>query len=467
MPRKSLRGIALDRSKPASLLSQLCANLKMLIRDGALAAGEPMPSSRDLAAELGVSRNTVVGAYDQLVSEGYLDSQPRSCLYVNELLSPQGKATDAAWKPTTAAAAKLPKLMGPTPFRPCQPDARLFPLALWNRMRTRGLRLHGSALLHYQYRHPLGLPVLRRALATYLRESRGVRCSWEQVAITSGSQQALFLLARVLEIGRGVLIEDPGYLGARAAFQSAGAVLTAVPVDADGIVLPAAGLPQGSVVYTTPSRQFPTGACLPVGRRLALIQAAAEAEAWIIEDDYDSEFRYTGAPVPSLHSLDAVGRTIYIGSMSKVLAPSLRIGYAVLPSALIEPFGVMRTIVDDQGALIEQAALAEFIASGSFYTHIRRCRKEYARRLETFLGAAEQVRLGLRFPNTNGGMNLTGYALEAGRRFPELEGDGLDIPPLSRYRLGSNLEPAGLVFGFTAFDPAAIRVSMRRLAERL
>lgn len=461
MPRKSLRGIALNRNSPVSLQNQLCAGLKVLMRDGALAAGEPMPSSRDLAVELGVSRNTVVGAYDQLVSEGYLDSRPRSCLYVNEIGSFAGHKAPLA----VPAAKPLPKLAGPLPFRPCQPDVRLFPLALWNRMRTRALRRNGAtALLQYQS-DVLGLPVLRRALAIYLRESRGVQCTWEQVVITNGSQQALYILARMLDVRKGVFIEDPGYVGARNAFASAGAELTPVPVDHDGIVLPAGTLTPGSVVYTTPSRQFPTGACLPVARRLALIEAAAQANAWIIEDDYDSEFRYNGAPVPSLHSLDAAGRTIYIGTMSKVLAPSLRIGYAVLPPSLVDAFAAVRFVVDDHGPLIDQATLAEFIDSGSFYTHIRRCRKEYAKRLDTFLMAAAGV--PLEFRHTNGGMNLTGILQDAGWRRPGAL-DHFDLPSLSRYRLRA-ADPAkdreGFVFGFTAWDHSTIRSAMRKLAN--
>jgi GntR family transcriptional regulator/MocR family aminotransferase len=460
MPRKSLRGIALHRDSPISLQNQLCAGLKVLMRDGALAPGEPMPSSRDLALELGVSRNTVVGAYDQLVSEGYLDSRPRSCLFVNEI----GSFAGGGGKLTVPSSKPLPKLTGPLPFRPCQPDVRLFPLALWNRMRTRALRRNGAALLQYQP-DVLGLPVLRRALAVYLRESRGVQCAWEQVVITSGSQQALYILARMLDIRKGVFIEDPGYVGARNAFASAGATLTPVPVDEEGIALPAGMLTQGSVIYTTPSRQFPTGACLPVARRLALIEAAARANAWIIEDDYDSEFRYTGAPVPSLHSLDTAGRTIYIGTMSKVLAPSLRIGYAVLPPSLIDAFAAVRFIVDDHGPIIDQATLAEFIDSGSFYTHIRRCRKEYAKRLDTFLTAASG--LPLAFRHTNGGMNLTGTYV-GGQRLKEAALGQFDLPPLSRYRLRSSAsEPEGLVFGFTAWAHPTIRAAMKRLTAAL
>lgn len=374
MPKKILPPIAVDRSISVSLQAQLCTGLKALMESGALRAGEAVPSSRYLADELGLSRNTVMAAYDRLLGEGYLVPRARSGLFVNDLLSPAAAGVRApAPKPAkvrkassrVSAPSRTSAMLSPTPFRPCQPDVKLFPLAVWNRMRNRGLKSCGHRVLNYQRDMRLGMPMLQKSLADYLRASRGVQCDWRQIAITSGSQQALFLLAQVLlKPGDRVLMEDPGYPGARQTWIARGAIVDPVPVDADGLIPPTAPPPH-AFLYTTPSRQFPTCASLPVARRLAIIEMATRAGSYILEDDYDSEFRYTRPPLPSLQGLDRAGRVIYVGSMSKSLFPSLRIGFVVLPHALIEPFSELRGIVDDQGPLIDQAALAEFIDSST------------------------------------------------------------------------------------------------------
>ncbi|MBX9604020.1 MAG: PLP-dependent aminotransferase family protein [Bryobacteraceae bacterium] len=457
MSKRLLGYLTIERPKRAPLQLQLCRGLRSAIQDGALSPQDQLPSSRDLASRLGLSRNTVTAAYDQLVSEGYLESRPRSGLYVADRLTFQTPVRQPPPRVTMT-----PRVSGPSPFRPSQPDVRLFPLAAWNRMRARALRQHGEALLHYQSRLPLGLPVLQRALAAYLRDSRGVDCAWEQVAVTSGSQQALYLIGQLLLRPGGVAyVEDPGYNGAKAAFSATGARLAPVPVDAQGLAPPAA-LEPGSLLYTTPSRQFPTGASLPVARRLALIQAATQASAWIVEDDYDSEFRYSSAPLPSLYSLNPGGRVIYIGSMSKILFPSLRIGYAVLPSKFVEFFEALRTIVDDHGPLVDQATLAEFIASGALYAHLRRCRAAYAERASSFCDTAAALGLPFRFAHTEAGMNLLGETANGDERSERLRQRGFDIPPLSAYSIESRRD--GLVFGFTAFEPSAARAALRKLA---
>jgi GntR family transcriptional regulator/MocR family aminotransferase len=462
--------IDLDRHKKASLQAQLASTLKRGIQSGELAPGQALPSTRELAVDLAVSRNTVVNAYDQLVSEGYIEPRPRSGLFVSESLSGIREAlpTDHS---KLLQEARLPNPSGPRPFRPCQPDVRLFPLAMWNRIRARTLNRNGPALLAYQSNTRLGWPPLQKALAEYVSESRSVRCSWQQVAVTSGSQQALYLLSQLLLSAgkRTVLMEDPGYPGALAAFRAAGANILPVSVDAEGMI-PPQRIPPGALVYTTPSRQFPTGAVMTMPRRLALLQAAQKASAYIIEDDYDSEFRYSRAPMPSLHSLHTAGRVIYVGSMSKALIPTLRIGYAVLPDELIESFGTLRTVVDDHGPLIDQATLADFIASGGLYSHIRRCRKEYRRRLEVFLTTVQAHRLALDFRHTDGGMNLCALFPSNGTRddvrISKLAGaKGLDVAAVSTYTLESKLQ--GLLFGFTAFDPMLIRSSLRKLAPLL
>jgi GntR family transcriptional regulator/MocR family aminotransferase len=476
MKKKPLAPIVLDRKKSISLQTQLTLGLKGLMHAGALQPGEPVPSSRELARDLQVSRNTIINAYDRLIGEGYLDASPRRGLFVSESLENMAELRKKGSSgPLSELALRGPHgethgVNNPRPFRPSQPDVRLFPLTLWNRMRGRVLKKNGMDLLHYHSELALGLPALRQCLATYLQNSRGVRCEWHQIAITTGSQQALFLLSNLLlNPQKRVVMEDPGYLGARLAFARVGAVIQPVSVDENGLRLPPArkGF-EPALIYTTPSRQFPTGACLSLCRRLCLVKFAARTKAWIVEDDYDSEFRYTRPPLPSLHSLDVGGRVIYVGSMSKVLFPSLRIGYVVLPAKLIEGFAQLRWVMDEYGPLIDQATLAEFIETGAFYTHIRRCRREYGERLATFLEVANRMELSLTFPHTDGGMNLAGFlAADANDQelSERLNSNGLEVPPLSRYAMKTTRP--GIIFGFSAFDRQTIRKSLELFASIL
>ncbi len=473
MTGRPILPLNIDRRRSASLQDQLYSSLREQIQTGQMAPGSVLPSSRDLAADLGVSRNTVIAAYDRLAGEGYLETRERSGIFVNPEFGRQKSAAPAARRAPLKPRHRIAvpdastALREPQPFRLCQPDVRLFPLALWNRLRSRALRRTGHRLLNYQSTYALGLPVLRQALAEYLGESRGVRCDWTQVVITCGSQEALYLLSQVLlKPGQSVLLEDPGYPGAKSAFGRAGAVLQSLPVDELGAIPPedAAGV---SVIYTTPSRQFPSGACLPAARRMALIECARKAKAWLIEDDYDSEFRYSRPPLPAMYSLDRGQRVLYIGSMSKVLFPSLRIGYMVVPPELLPALEELRLTLNDHGPLIDQVTLADFLQSGAFYTHIRRCRKAYEARLDTLLTSVAKHSLPLTFPHTDGGMNQAGYfndhrtsALRVSQRLREL---GFEVPCLESYTQRP-IAP-GLVFGFTAFDPRTISRAVADIAD--
>ncbi len=466
--------LQLDRKKGPSLHTQLALGLKGLVQAGVLQPGKLVPSSREIARDLQVSRNTVLQAFDRLIGEGYLETVPRRGLFVNQALAekpfPQSSPKVFHASPDHGLCGSPNQQFGaPSPFCPCQPDVRLFPLKMWNRLRARSLRKYGPNLLHYQSQLALGAPALRRSLATYLRGSRGVQCDWHQIAITGGSQEALYLLAQIiLRPGCRVAMEDPGYLGARRIWERAGGRLVPVPIDAEGMRPIAATAAPPSIIYTTPSRQFPTGACLSLARRLALVEYAARTRAWIVEDDYDSEYRYSRPPLASLQSLDSSQRVIYVGSMSKVLFPSLRIGYVVLPNTLVEPFALARAALDDHGPLIDQATLAEFIDSGAFHTHIRRTRSEYARRLDVFVATVAALKLPMVFPHTDGGMNLTGFldtATQEAAYALALSRLGMDVPPLSHYSL-KRTRP-GLVFGFTAFEPDVIRDALKRAAKAL
>lgn len=456
---KQLKVLFLDRASPVSLQVQLTNLIKLKIQQGQLSTRDLLPSSRELAANLQISRNTVVCAYDRLVSEGYLESHERAGIYVSETApmlrsAAFEKQRQAGIRPVLPAPNRAP-----SPFRPCQPDVQLFPLAIWNRLRNRALRNSNRTLLQYNSSASMGLCALRRNLAAYLRSSRGVQCEWWQIAITTGSQQALYLLATLLLKPRDkVYMEDPGYLGAVRAWRAAGAEIYPLPIDENGATVPPLQSAPARIVYVTPSRQFPTGASLSLHRRLALVNSAAATQTWIVEDDYDSEFRYDAPPLPSLQSLDGGNRVIYVGTFSKLLFPSLRLGYAVLPQDLVESFANLKSVAEDHGPMIEQATLGEFLDSGAFYSHIRRCRRTYAERQEVFLHSVLKTGLPLEFRYRDGGMNLTGFlpkGFDDEACSQRLRHAGLDIPSLSSY--ASQPCGPGLVFGFTAFPPAQIQ----------
>lgn len=457
--------ITIDRNDSRSIQTQLTGHLKRMIQSGELQAGERLPSTREFARDLLVSRNTVVAAYEMLVGEGYLDSELRSAFRVNQATQAFQTVPLRGQSVSLREADPSTPAM-PVPFRPTQPDVKLFPLAIWNRHRNRVLK-EGNCLLQYQSRFSIGLDELRQNVAEYLRDSRGVRCNWEEVAITNGSQQALFLLAHLLlSKEHSVYMEDPGYPGARNAWLNAGATIVPAKIDGEGIQLPRDEAMHASLIYVTPSHQFPTGTCMSLARRLALLKTAREANAWIVEDDYDAEFRYTSAPQPSLQSLDEQRRVIYIGSFSKTMFPGLRIGFVVLPPTLVKSFTSLKSIADDYSPLIDQATLAAFLESGSYYAHLRRCRKHYAERQSIFLDLVAKRRLPLRFPVVGRGMNLAGM-LPEGMNDREvsrkLHAVGLDVPPLSRYAIGP-VAP-GLLFGLAGFEKHAIQRGVAKMAR--
>ena len=466
---RTLSDLWIDRSARPTLQDQLARQIRERIRNGDLAPGDSLPSTRDLATELKVSRNTAVYAYERLMSEGYLESSSRARVFVSPSITmprePKRTATQQQAATRSTSATTRPPLSAPMPFRPCQPDVGLFPLLTWNRMRGRALRREGRNILHYQSSCIAGLPALRENVATYLRDHRGVRCDWHQVVITSGSQQALFLLAMLLLKPRErVYVEDPGYVEARLAWRNAGARIVPGRIDEQGLRLPAPNRGRISLIYTTPSRQFPTGVSLSLTRRLALLDFAARNRSWIIEDDYDSELRYGAEPLPSLQSLDGSGRLIYTGTFSKILFPSLRLGYVVIPDELLDRFIGLKHLSDDHLPLLDQATLALFLESGAFYSHIRRCRREYASRHALFLDLFAGTDLPFTFEHTDGGMNVVGYLPDGSddaawsRRLQE---SGFDVPALSSYAI----EPTrpGLVFGFTAFPADTLRFEFQRM----
>jgi GntR family transcriptional regulator/MocR family aminotransferase len=471
---RALGGIWLDRNSRFTLQDQLVRHIKEYVQQGRLKAGDAMPSTRELADELRLSRNTVVYAYDRLQGEGYLEARSRSGVFVSSsIFLSQHSRWPIELKEVTGSRVSTPatrEVLGlPAPFRPCQPDVSLFPLTMWNRFRGRALRHQGRGLLHYQASCVSGVPALRENLASYLRDSRGVRCDWRQIVITSGSQQALFILANLLvNSGERAYVEDPGYVEARLAWQSAGAKIHVGVVDEQGLSLPSGPSGRFSLIYTTPSRQFPTGVSMSLPRRLAWIDFAARTRSWVIEDDYDSELRYHAPPLPSLQSLDRNHRVIYVGTSSKLLFPSLRLGYVVVPESLLDGFEKVKHLIDDHLPLIDQATLAAFLESGAFFSHIRRCRKAYAERQALFLELFRKSDLPLDFRYTDGGMNLTGFlpvGTDDTKWSTSLRAAAFDVPSISHYSLRQGTP--GLVFGFTAFSPNVIRASFESMKKVL
>lgn len=334
-----------------TLRERVCSTLRRAIHHGALGPGQRLPSSRVLAEDLGVSRVTTEAAYAQLEAEGYLQRRVGQGTFVAINIVKSPPAAKVSGEPRLSQRGTQIAQTGgchdplqPLPFAAGSPDLRAFPLKLWKQLTAQQLRLRGEALMRYG--DPQGYFPLREAIAGYVSQTRGVNCDAQQVVVLTSSQQALQLIATLLlDSGDKVWMEDPGYRGARNAFSSVGAELVPVKVDDAGL-MPDEHLPAPRLIYLTPSHQYPTGVALSLPRRLELLALAQRQRAWIIEDDYDSEFHYDGQPMPAMQGLDRHGNVLYLGTFSKALFPSLRLAYLVLPPALVEPFTTARTVYD-------------------------------------------------------------------------------------------------------------------------
>ena len=486
---KRLVSPRLDSEALAPLYRQLHDRLRRAILSGNLSPGSKLPSTRGMALELGIARNTVMTAYEQLLAEGYLEGEPGSGTYVSKALPEHLLNASLQDRPATGAPGRSPKPSRrgaalaaiPSPFNPVQKTACPFRLGwpaldaldfdLWARLTARYWRNKLSHLLAYG--DPAGYWPLREAIAAYLATSRGVQCHPSQVIIVSGSQQGLDLAAKVLlDPGDLAWIEDPGYNGARGAFLAAGVRLIPVAVDDEGMNFPRIAGQQGKVrlAYITPAHQYPLGITMSMSRRLALLDWANHADAWILEDDYDSEYRYAGRPLAALQGIDSQERVIYLGTFSKVLFPSLRLGYLVVPRSLIDAFARVRALCDGHSSTLSQAVLAEFLSAGHFARHVRRMRHLYAERQEVFLRAAHRELRGLvEVRPCDGGMHLIGW-LDQGmddrviaRR---VRAGGIVTTPLSSLATRP-LKRGGLMLGYTALDSRSIRDGVRRLAAIL
>ncbi len=481
--------ISLDPSSEAPIYRQLYERMRGGILSGVLSAGARLPSTRTLAAELGVSRATVVTAFGQLLAEGYLEGKVGSGTYVagslpDDLLGvrveqdlrpgpvPSGRGLSLRGTLLAATPTTIVRDRGSSrAFRPGVPALDEFPYGVWRRISGNVWRRPQEAMLGYG--DPAGYWTLREEISAHLRAARAVRCVPEQVIVVSGSQQALDLASRVLlDPGDAVWVEDPGYMGARGALSGSGARLVPLPVDEEGLVV-AAGIerePEARLVCITPSHQYPLGVTMSLARRLELLGWANRSGAWVIEDDYDSEYRYTGRPLEALQGLDGEGRVVYVGTFSKVLFPALRLGYLVVPPDLVGAFTAARELTDRHPPTVEQAVLAEFIAQGHFARHLRRMRALYAARQATLLEGISRQLSGLLDASPAGsGMHLVGWLpegaddREASRRAAK---QGVEAPPISLYRTHPGGR-GGLMLGYAAVDEAGIRDGVRRLAKAL
>ncbi len=460
--QSSLLGLSLARGGALPLHVQLAAALRRFILAGQAPPGTRLPPSRLLAQELSVSRATVLAALDQLTAEGYLRGRRGAGLYV---------ARDLPHLAPPVAAADGPAPDGPlalSPFHPGLPDMRAFPHAAWARHLDAAWRNPDPGLLGTPDR--FGWPPLRAAIAAHLAAWRGIACSAGQIIVTSGANETLGLIAGLLRPGQGVHVEEPCHAPARARLQAAGLRCLPVAVDADGLD-PAGLLPDAAALLVTPSRQYPLGMTLPVGRRLALLDWAARADALVIEDDYDSEFRFTGQPLPALASLDQGQRTIYVGSFSKLLSPTLRLGYMVVPPRFLGRLHGGIGWVGTQASLVPQPALAAFMASGEFATHLRRMRRLYAQRQAVLLAEVQAKLQGWLVPRVEpSGMH---FICDSGPRLAgvpdtliaaEARQAGLTLYPLSPY-FHEAAPRQGFLLGFAAFGDDALRESAARLAD--
>jgi GntR family transcriptional regulator / MocR family aminotransferase len=463
----------------------LYSSLRAEVLCGRLLPGTRLPSTRDLARQYGLARGTIVNAFEQLKSEGYVEGTVGSGTYVSKVLpeklfhvaSGDAAKADKQAKPPAAISdyGLRARLLGgyenrPTrPFRANLPALDLFPTTLWTRITVRCLRR--SSKRHLMGCDPLGYIPLRQAVADYLIQSRGVRCVPEQVAIVSGVQEVLDLTARLLlNPGERVCMENPGYPGAVLAFQAFRARVFAAGVDDEGIdirQLPSKGV---RLIYVTPGHQFPLGITMSLARRLQLLEWAQKSGAVIFEDDYDSEYRYSGRPIPALQGLDDRGLVVYAGSFSKVLFPALRLGYVVVPFDLLHTFEAIQSLTSRHAPLLEQLVLADFIAEGHFGRHLRRMREVYAERHSVLLEEARlrlaglleisSVEAGLQAAGSLcGGIDAESAAAAAAKR-------NVEVTPVSRYSLGGAAPPA-LQLGFAALDVKEIRRGVRELAIAL
>ncbi|MHC5352266.1 MocR-like pyridoxine biosynthesis transcription factor PdxR [Metapseudomonas furukawaii] len=483
-----LTGIELDRASPVPLYRQLYLQVRKQILSGRLPGGTRLPSTRTLCKELGLSRITLLNAFDQLTAEGFLASRTGAGSYVGHEWEGRRAATDEPRKPPRLSSMsqavhslRSDHFSGvsystwapdcPTSFLPSHPAYDAFPVQAWKRLMNRHLRKPGKAELGYG--ELKGLLRLREAIVEYVADARGIECSVDQVVITSGAQQAFNLLGMLLlDPGDGVWMEDPGHIAARIAFQAQGCHLVPLPIDDQGLDVQQGvrDCPDARLAFTTPSRQHPLGTTMSYARRQELIDWGGRGQGWIIEDDCDSEFRYVGRPLPALYAMDPWGRVIYVGTFSKVLYPSLRLGYVILPEDLVEPFCAIRAVMDRSPSTLHQATVADFMLEGHFLGHIRRMRNLYQARQACLLEALQRHLGGFLSANpVESGLHLMGW-------LPDDQDDDQLARQLGEHQVYTyalrdycvrHRLPPGLLLGFAATPEQQAERRVQELAQAL
>ncbi|HEU5217562.1 MAG TPA: PLP-dependent aminotransferase family protein [Gemmatimonadales bacterium] len=476
--------LSLDPATAEPLHQQLYRGIREAILSGRLPAGVRIPSTRRLAQDLGISRSTVLFAFDQLAAEGYLVGAVGSGSYIARSI-PDGLLPTRPAEPTGARRAvpaprlaartyelhrflRIPSGLYPRAFQTGVPPIDQFPWSVWSRLEARRNRhlprrqlYHGSAGGH---------PPLREAIAMHLAAARGVRCTADQVLIFSSAQEALDLVCRaLLDPGDAVWFEDPGYAGSRGALVSAGARVIPVPVDRDGLNVEwaIATEPTARLALVSPSHQYPTGFTLSLARRLALLQWAERTGGWIVEDDYDSEYRYAGRPLTALQGLDAAERVLYIGSFNKTLFPSLRLGYLVAPESLLKWLLPIRRIGGQHAPTLPQLSLTDFMVEGHYARHLRRMRMVCRERRDTLLAAASRLIPGLlEFEPADAGLHVVGWlppGLDDTQVCAAAFAQRVEAAALSNYYIGPPGR-GGLLLGYGGVEPGDIEEGVGRLA---
>lgn len=478
----SLQSIVIDRGSSKTISAQLCSALRDLILAGSLRAGQRLPATRTLAKDLGTARATVIEAFEQLVSEGLLDSRTGAGTFVSKALDmerPVGPVSNA--RAMTVKRVTVSRLMAaaserfvhrlphlPRAFTTAMPDFDAFPMAQWARIASKHWRSARQFALGYG--DAQGYRPLRQAIAAHLRADRGIACDWQQVFIVSGAQQGFQLIAStLLDPGDKVWFENPGAIGARNSFILHGAELVPVPVDDEGLDVARgkAQAPHFKAVFVTPAHQQPLGCKMSLERRFALLQAAEEADAWIIEDDWDGELCFAGRPLPTLKGIDSAGRVIYVGTFSKSMSPSLRLGFLLAPPSLVATFETALEAFLPGVPTSLQAIVADFIDEGLFATHIRRMRKIYAEKCNVLVSAAQrQLTPWLEIEATNTGLHTVGR-LRNGLLGADVSARavsrGLTVAPISRFCM-TPIDAEGVVLGYGGISHRQITAGVAELA---
>lgn len=449
--------------------------LRTAILDGVLRPSERLPSTRHAAADYGVSRGVLEEAFGQLMEEGFLERAVGRGTFIADAVSrlaprpktnaakpPASKLSDRGRVLAANAACREPRVL--RPFNGGVADVAEFPWKVWQRLQGRAARELGHDALTFA--EPCGLPILRAAISRYLAQFRGIRCDPDQVVIFNSSQQAINGLAvLLLDRADAVWLEDPCYLGARAAFALAGATIVPIPVDDEGmrVHLGVRRAPRARLAYVTPSHQYPTGAAMSIDRRIALLEWSARADAWVIEDDYDGEFRYEGQPLMSLHSLDPDARVLHVGTLNKSMFVSLRLAYAVVPHDLVLPLTNLRTQLDGFTPPVGQMTMSLFMDEGHFSAHLRRMRAAYGAKRDALIdGLRPLAERGWTWSTNPAGMHLLVRHARGSYVRSVAAASGLDLALLSSYRDVSASDD-GLLLRFGALPTAAIRAGCSRL----